>query len=88
MDDRRAVGRSAALGESAEGYGSPDFGGFGADPGVEVLAAQPVAVAVSDRISEWWMSRSIIAVAAMSSPKISPHLLNGLFEVTIIDARS
>ena len=24
------------------------------------------------------MSRSIIAVAAMSSPKISPHLLNGL----------
>ncbi len=23
------------------------------------------------RISEWWMSRSIIAVAAMSSPKIS-----------------
>jgi hypothetical protein len=34
------------------------------------------------------MSRSIIAVAAMSSPKISPHLLNGLLEVTIIDARS
>src|SRR3954451_84557 len=25
------------------------------------------------RISAWWMSRSIIAVATMSSPKISPH---------------
>jgi hypothetical protein len=38
------------------------------------------------RISEWWMSRSIMAVAAMSSPKISPHALKGLFEVTIIEA--
>jgi hypothetical protein len=34
------------------------------------------------------MSRSTIAVAAMSSPKISPHLLNGLLLVTIIEARS
>jgi hypothetical protein len=40
------------------------------------------------RISEWWMSRSIIAVAAMSSPKISPHFENGLLRVTIIEARS
>ena len=30
------------------------------------------------RISAWWMSRSIIAVAAMSSPKISPHAEDGL----------
>ena len=29
-----------------------------------------------------------MAVAAMSSPKISPHALKGLLEVTIIDARS
>ena len=43
--DRRVVSRSAALGESGERCGSPDFGGFGADPGVEVLAAEPVAVA-------------------------------------------
>ena len=34
------------------------------------------------------MSRSIIAVAAMSSPKISPQALNGLLLVTIIEARS
>ena len=27
--------RSAALGEATEGFGSGDFGGFGADPGVE-----------------------------------------------------
>lgn len=29
------------------------------------------------RISEWWMRRSIIAVAAMSSPKISPYARTG-----------
>jgi hypothetical protein len=34
------------------------------------------------------MSRSIMAVAAMSSPKISPHALKGLLDVTIIEARS
>ena len=39
-------------------------------------------------MSAWWLSLSTIAVAAMSSPKISPHAENGLFEVTIIDARS
>ena len=43
--DRRVVRPSAALGEGDEGYGLSDFGGFSADPGVEVLAAQPVAVA-------------------------------------------
>ena len=43
--DRRVVSRSEGLGEAAEGYGSADFGGFGADPGVEVFAAEPVAVA-------------------------------------------
>ena len=74
---------------AVEGDRSADFGGFGTDLGVEVFAAEPVAVAFeADRISEWWISRSIMAVAAMSSPKISPHLLNGLFEVTIIEARS
>jgi hypothetical protein len=34
------------------------------------------------------MRRSIMAVAAMSSPKISPQALKGLLEVTIIAARS
>jgi hypothetical protein len=34
------------------------------------------------------MSRSIMAVAAMSSPEISPHALKGLLDVTIIEARS
>ena len=43
--DRRVVSRSEGLGEGGEGYGSADFGGFGADPGVEVLAPEPVAVA-------------------------------------------
>ena len=43
--DRRVVRRSKGLGEAPEGFGSADFGGFGADPGVELLAAQPVAVA-------------------------------------------
>jgi hypothetical protein len=43
--DRRVVRRSKGLGEAAGGDRSADFGGFGADPGVEVLAAQPVAVA-------------------------------------------
>jgi hypothetical protein len=44
--DRRVVQPSAALGEGTEGSGSADFGGFGADPGVEVLASEPVAVAL------------------------------------------
>jgi hypothetical protein len=43
--NRRVVRRCAAFGEVAEGDGSADFGGFGADPRVEVLAAQPIAVA-------------------------------------------
>jgi hypothetical protein len=55
-----------------EGDRSADFGGFGADPGVEVLASEPVWVTFEAEASEWWMSRSIIAVATMSSPKISP----------------
>jgi len=41
---------------------------------------------LSERISAWWTSRSIIATAVTSSPKISPQAENGLFEVTIIDA--
>jgi hypothetical protein len=40
------VRRSAALGEAGEGEGSPDLGGIGADPGVEVLAPEQIAVAV------------------------------------------
>src|SRR5579875_2234487 len=38
--DRRVVWRSKGLGEGAEGDGLGDFGGFGADSGVEVLAAE------------------------------------------------
>ena len=42
--------------------------------GAEVLAAEPVAESpLRLRISAWWMSRSIIAVATTSSPKISPQ---------------
>ena len=47
--DRRVVRRSSGFGEAPEGYGSGDFGGFGADPGVEVFAAEPVAVAFEAR---------------------------------------
>jgi hypothetical protein len=43
---------------------------------------------LSERISAWWTSRSIIAVAVTSSAKISPQALNALLEVTIIEARS
>ena len=72
---------------AAKGSGSGDFGGFGADPGVEVLAAQPVAVAREREdlgvVDEPVDHRG----AAMSSPKIS-HLLNGLLLVTIIGAHS
>jgi hypothetical protein len=35
-----------------------------------------------------WMSRSTMATAAMSSPKISLHALNCVFEVMIRLARS
>ena len=45
LADRRVVSRSEGLGEAAEGDGSADFGGFGADPGVEVFASESVAVA-------------------------------------------
>jgi hypothetical protein len=38
-------------------------------------------------ISAWWMSRSIIAAAVASSPKISPQAEKGLLEVTIRLAR-
>ncbi len=41
-----AVRRSAALGEVPDDDWSADFGVFGADPGVEVFAAQTVAVAL------------------------------------------
>jgi hypothetical protein len=43
--NRRFVSPCAALGESGEGDWSVDFGVSGADPGVEVLAAQSVAIA-------------------------------------------
>jgi hypothetical protein len=43
---------------------------------------------LSERISAWWTSRSIIATAVTSSPKISPQALNGLLLVTISEARS
>jgi hypothetical protein len=43
---------------------------------------------LSERISAWWTSLSIMAVATNSSRKISPQAENGLFEVTIIEARS
>jgi hypothetical protein len=33
---------------------------------------------LSERISAWWTSRSIIAAATTSSPKVSPHAENGL----------
>jgi hypothetical protein len=39
-------------------------------------------------MSAWWMSRSTIAVATASSPKISPQALKGLLLVTIRLARS
>ena len=39
------MSRSKRLGEGAEGNRSADFGGFGADPRVEVLASELVAVA-------------------------------------------
>ena len=45
VENRLVVSRSAALGEGAAGFGSADFGRFGADPGVEILSAQAVAVA-------------------------------------------
>lgn len=35
-----------------------------------------------------WTSRSTIAVTATASPKISVQVLNGLFELTITEARS
>jgi hypothetical protein len=41
-----------------------------------------------ERISAWWTSRSTIATATASSPKISPHAENGLLEVMIRLARS
>lgn len=47
---------------------------------VEVRAAQSAPVVLELRISEWWMRRSIMAAATMSSPKISPHAENGLLE--------
>ena len=56
--------------------------------GVEVLAAQAVALALEREDLAVVDVRSIIAVAAMSSPKISPHAEKGLLDVTISDARS
>jgi hypothetical protein len=54
----------------------------------EVLVAKPIAVALEREVSAWWTSRSIIATAVTPSPKISPQAEKGLFEVTIIEARS
>ena len=34
-------------------------------------------------MSAWWTRRSIMAAATVSSPKISPHELKGLLEVTM-----
>jgi hypothetical protein len=33
--------------------------------------------------SAWWTSRSIMAAATTSSPKVSPQRPNGLFDVTM-----
>ena len=44
---------------------------------------------MSDRISLWWMSRPIIAVAAMWSPKISPQAddaARGHYRVRVVHA--
>ena len=40
-----------------------------------------LAVALEGEISAWWTSRSIMASATISSPKISPRAEKGLFEV-------
>jgi hypothetical protein len=39
-------------------------------------------------ISAWWTSRSTMAATATASPKISVQAENGLFELTIMEARS
>jgi hypothetical protein len=42
--------------------------------GVELLPRSPELSPPRQGISAWWMSGSILAVTAMSSPKISPRL--------------
>ena len=85
---RPVVSRSPALGAVPEGGRSADFGGSGGRAGVEVFAAQAVTVAfegedfgVVDEPVDHRGGGHVVAA-------ISPHLLNGLFEVTIIEARS
>jgi hypothetical protein len=57
--------------------------------GVEDLATQAVALVLErEDLAVVDVCRSIIAVVAMSSSKISPHAEKGLLDVTISDARS
>jgi integrase/recombinase XerD len=49
------VGRSAALGGVTEGDGSADFGGFGADSGVEVLASEAAGQRVQFATATQWV---------------------------------
>jgi hypothetical protein len=63
--------RSAAVGDLVEGYRLADFGVSPGEPGAEVTAFEPVAVAFEAEGLGVVDERSIIAVAAMSSPKIS-----------------
>ena len=42
--------------------------------GVELLPRSPELSPPRQGISAWWMSGSVLAVTAMSSPKISPRL--------------
>jgi hypothetical protein len=54
---------------------------------VMTRAAWPRVTKLKDQRNNT-ISRSIIAAATISSPKISPQEPNGLFEVTISEARS
>ena len=54
--------------------GLVDFGGLPDPAGAEVAVFEAVAVASEAEDLGWWMSRSTIAVAAMSSPKIAQPL--------------
>jgi hypothetical protein len=57
--------------------------------GSRKLASRPfLGVALEREDFGVWTTRSIIAMAVISSPKISPQALKGLFEVTIREARS
>lgn len=41
-----------------------------------------------EMISEWWASRSIMAVATVLSTKVSPYPRKGLLLVTMMEVRS